>query len=72
MCYDDGREISLESIMRLRKCGRAEAEVLLRRIDSRLAGYTHAEVVVLHPLPSAATNLLESLRSRGTSRRPDA
>jgi len=48
------REQMIALTMKRRDCDRAEAEVILDRIADRLDGYTHDEVVAMHPLPDEA------------------
>jgi len=48
------REQMIALTMKRRDCERAEAEVIIERIASRLDGYTHDEVVAMHPLPDEA------------------
>jgi hypothetical protein len=45
-------ELMLDLTMKRRGCDRAEAEVILDRVADRLAGFTHEEVAVRHPLPT--------------------
>ncbi len=47
------REQLIEATMKRTGCDRAEAEVLIERVADRLAGFTHEEVVQMHPLPGA-------------------
>ncbi len=48
------REEMIALTMKRRGCDRAEAEVILDRIADRLDGYSHEEVVEMHPLPVLA------------------
>lgn len=45
------REEMVQAVMKNRGCAREEAEVIMKRIADRLGGYTHDEVVRMHPLP---------------------
>lgn len=53
---DEFRELMVRAVMTRRACGRVEAEVIMQRIADRLGGYTHAEVVEMHPLPQDASD----------------